>query len=125
MRRRTLLRLAAALPWLVIARRPAAAQKPKERYAKLGPMALELWDAGGTFHLVSMDLVLVVVPVEAKPPSKDVVDSIKRALLTVSYEEYVATNPAPIIKSLALEAVRAQPGGEFVTEVLIAKMMFR
>ncbi|KIL96834.1 hypothetical protein CCC_01700 [Paramagnetospirillum magnetotacticum MS-1] len=95
-----------------------------ERYVRIPTIALELWDAYGNFHLSTVDL-LMLVPEEAKLSEKVISDKMRRVLNGIPYEEYMAGNPAPMIKATMLELVRKEPGCEQTKEVLISKMLFR
>ncbi|MGE5504219.1 MAG: hypothetical protein ACM31L_07325 [Actinomycetota bacterium] len=136
MRRRRLLALLALLAAATLA--PAAAlakgagggggggNSPgdgKYRFTKLQTITVEMWDQGGLFHVVNMDLVLVHTE-EAKV-EKSVAEQIRKRLSAVSWEDYSGSNPAPMIKALALEVVRKSPGGDQVVEVLINRLLFR
>lgn len=95
-----------------------------QRYARIPTIALELWDGYGNFHLSTVDLLLLV-PEEAKFSEKAISDKMRKALNGIPYEEYMASNPAPMIKASMLELVRKEPGCEQTIDVLIAKMLFR
>lgn len=95
-----------------------------ERYARLPTIALELWDSYGNFHLSTVDLLLLV-PEEAKFAEKAVADKMRKVLNGIPYEEYMSSNPAPMIKATMLDLVRKEPGMEGTKEVLISKMLFR
>jgi hypothetical protein len=145
MRRRTL--LAGMLAVLPLVASPALAKSPPkegeqkekkdkekpaplpqaangERYIKLPPIVLELWDRNGVFHLSSVDFVLIASD-DTKLAEKNLSDKMRKVLNGISYEEYTATNPAPFMKDTMLDLIRKQPGGEKVKEVLISKMLFR
>jgi hypothetical protein len=94
------------------------------RYARVPTISLELWDADGNFHLCTLDLLLLM-PEEAKVSEKVLSDKMRRVLNGIPYEEYMSSNPAPMIKASMLELVRKEPGAEQVQEVLISKMLFR
>lgn len=121
-----LLRLAlvAALLWCAAPASPARAAEPFELYTKLQTIALEKWDADGMFHVVIVDLVIVMPP-GAKEVNKNVFERIKRALDAYSYEEFMKANPGPLIKSVAMEIIRKEPNGELAKEVLLARLLFR
>lgn len=95
-----------------------------ERYARLPTIALELWDSYGNFHLSTVDLLLLV-PEEAKFAEKSISDKMRKVLNAIPYEEYMSSNPAPMIKATMLDLVRKEPGMEMTKEVLISKMLFR
>lgn len=95
-----------------------------ERYARLPTIALELWDSYGNFHLSTVDLLLLV-PEEAKFAEKSIADKMRKVLNGIPYEEYMSSNPAPMIKATMLDLVRKEPGMEGTKEVLISKMLFR
>jgi hypothetical protein len=95
-----------------------------ERYIRLPSISLELYDKLGNFHLSSVDLMLLA-PEEAKMPEKKIAEKMGKVLNVIPYEEYMKGNPAPLIKSMMLDLVRKEPGGEGVREVLIYKMLFR
>jgi hypothetical protein len=95
-----------------------------QRYARIPTIALELWDGYGNFHLSTVDLLLLV-PEEAKFSEKVISDKMRKALNGIPYEEYMASNPAPMIKASMLELVRKEPGCEQTIDVLISKMLFR
>ena len=95
-----------------------------ERYVRIPTIALELWDGYGNFHLSTVDLI-VLVPEEAKFSEKVISDKMRKALNGIPYEEYMSSNPAPMIKASMLELVRKEPGCEQTKDVLISKMLFR
>ena len=95
-----------------------------QRYARLPTIVLELWDKLGNFHMSSIDLLLLV-PEEAKFSDKVIADKMRKALNAIPYEEYMAANPAPMVKASMLDLVRKEPGAEQTIDVLIAKMLFR
>ncbi|BAE52686.1 hypothetical protein [Paramagnetospirillum magneticum] len=95
-----------------------------ERYVRIPTIALELWDSYGNFHLSTVDL-LMLVPEEAKVSEKAISDKMRKVLNGIPYEEYMSSNPAPMIKATMLELVRKEPGCEQTREVLISKMLFR
>lgn len=95
-----------------------------DRYVRLPTMALELYDKAGQYHMSSIDLILQV-PDEAKFSEKHLSDKMRMAFNVIPYEEYAQANPAPMVKSLALEIARKEPGSETTRDVLISKMLFR
>ncbi|SEH27742.1 hypothetical protein [Magnetospirillum fulvum] len=95
-----------------------------DRYVRLPTMALELYDKAGQYHMSSIDLILQV-PEEAKFSEKHLSDKMRMAFNVIPYEEYARANPAPMVKSLALEIARKEPGTEMTRDVLISKMLFR
>jgi hypothetical protein len=95
-----------------------------QRYARLPTIALELWDGYGNFHLSTVDLLLLV-PEDAKFSDKVISDKMRKVLNGIPYEEYMSSNPAPMIKATMLELVRKEPGCEQAIDVLISKMLFR
>ena len=125
-----LLAVALALPGSAFAgdkkEKPAQLPVPSkgQRYARLPTIALELWDKYGNFHLSTVEL-LMLMPEEIKCPEKQISDKMRKVLNGIPYEEYMAANPAPMIKASMLELVRKEPGCDQVREVLISKMMFR
>lgn len=100
-----------------------AAGKEKIRYNKLPAVAVELWDQNGIFHQVVAELLLVM-PEDAKV-EKGLHEKIQRVLSVIAYEDFVRSNPAALIKSMALEVVRKEPGGDLVQEVLISRLVMR
>ncbi|CAA7615470.1 conserved exported hypothetical protein [Candidatus Terasakiella magnetica] len=106
--------------------KPLPLPKPgkDERYAKIPTIALELWDKHGSFHLSTVDL-LILVPETAKFSEKVLADKMRKVLMGIAYEEYMAANPAPMIKASMLDLVRKEPGLEMTKDLLIAKMLFR
>jgi hypothetical protein len=116
-------RLAALLLCLALAAPVVAADKQKIRYNKLPAVAVELWDQNGIFHQVVAELLLVM-PEDAKV-AKGLHEKIQRVLSVISYEEFVRSNPAALIKSMALEVVRKEPDGDKIQEVLISRLVMR
>lgn len=114
--------LAAAAVALLLAR-PAAAEE-KDRFAKVPPVVLELYDEKGIFHLCVIELVLQM-PEKGKVSEKVLAEKMQKVLNAIPYEDYVKSNPAPLIKSMALDMVRKEPGGTDVKEVLIKNIVFR
>ncbi len=111
--------VAAALPGM-------AAAKPErtEFYAPMPPITAEFWDRAGLFHLINIDLV-VVFPKEGMKVSNKVSDLISKRLSVLPWEEFTRDNPAILIKRVALEVLRAEPGGADIKDVLIARLMLR
>lgn len=95
-----------------------------ERYVRLPTIALELYDKAGQYHMSSIDLILLV-PEEAKFSEKHLSDKMRMSFNVIPYDEYAQANPAPMVKSLALEIARKEPGSENTRDVLISKMLFR
>lgn len=110
---------AAAMP------RPAAAKPERtEFYAPMQPVTVEFWDREGLFHLVNIDLVVVFPKEGMKVPNK-VSDLIAKRLSVLPWEEFARDNPALLIKRVALDVLRAEPGGADIKDVLIARLMLR
>lgn len=95
-----------------------------QRYVRLPTIVLELWDKDGNFRMSSVDLLLLVTE-DAKVSEKPLSEKMKRALNATPYEEYMRSNPAPMIKASMLELARKEPGGDKVLDLLISKMIFR
>lgn len=95
-----------------------------QRYARLPTIVLELWDKDGNFRMSSVDLLLLVHE-DAKLAEKSLSEKMKRQLNAIPYEEYMSSNPAPMIKATMLELARKEPGGDKIIDLLIAKMLFR
>ena len=137
MKRRALLAALLVFPMAALAEEKKKEDKKKEgkaaplpipakgeRYARIPTIALELWDGYGNFHLSTVDLILLV-PEEAKFSEKVISDKMRKVLNGIPYEEYMSSNPAPMIKASMLELVRKEPGCEQTKDVLISKMLFR
>jgi hypothetical protein len=95
-----------------------------QRYARLPTIVLELWDKDGNFRMSSVDLLLLVHE-DAKLAEKTMSEKMKRQLNAIPYEEYMGSNPAPMIKASMLDLARKEPGGDKIIDLLIAKMIFR
>ncbi len=95
-----------------------------QRYVRLPTIVLELWDKDGNFRMSSVDLLLLVHE-DAKLAEKTLSEKMKRQLNSTPYEEYMAANPAPMIKATMLDLARKEPGGEKIIDLLISKMLFR
>ncbi|RAU20427.1 hypothetical protein CU669_18410 [Paramagnetospirillum kuznetsovii] len=95
-----------------------------QRYVRLPTIVLELWDKDGNFRMSSVDLLLLVRE-EAKLQEKNLAEKMKRQLNSIPYEEYMASNPAPMIKASMLDLARKEPGGDMILDLLINKMLFR
>lgn len=95
-----------------------------QRYVRLPTIVLELWDKDGNFRMSSVDLLLLVHE-DAKLAEKALSEKMKRQLNSTPYEEYMGTNPAPMIKATMLDLARKEPGGEKIIDLLISKMLFR
>ena len=94
------------------------------RYVRLPTIVLELWDKDGNFRMSSLDLLLLVTE-DAKLSEKPLAEKMKRALNATPYEDYMASNPAPMIKASMLELARKEVGADKVLDLLINKMIFR
>lgn len=95
-----------------------------ERYVRLPTIVLELWDKDGNFRMSSVDLLLLVAE-DAKLAEKALAEKMKRTLNATPYEEYMRSNPAPMIKATMLELAKKEPGGDKIKDLLINKMIFR
>jgi hypothetical protein len=95
-----------------------------ERYVRLPTIVLELWDKDGNFRMSSVDLLLLVAE-DAKLAEKALAEKMKRTLNATPYEEYMRSNPAPMIKATLLELAKKEPGGDKIKDLLINKMIFR
>ncbi|WP_082915033.1 hypothetical protein [Paramagnetospirillum marisnigri] len=95
-----------------------------QRYVRLPTIVLELWDRDGNFRMSSVDLLLLVHE-DAKLAEKQLSEKMKRQLNATPYEEYMASNPAPMIKATMLDLARKEPGGDKIIDLLINKMIFR
>ncbi|CAA7626216.1 hypothetical protein [Magnetospirillum sp. SS-4] len=95
-----------------------------ERYIRLPTIVLELWDRDGNFRMSSVDLLLLVAE-DAKLSEKALSEKMKRTLNATPYEEYMRSNPAPMIKATMLDLARKEPGGDKIKDLLISKMIFR
>ena len=95
-----------------------------QRYARLPTIVLELWDKDGNFRMSSVDLLLLVHE-DAKLAEKALAEKMKRQLNSTPYEEYMSSNPAPMIKATMLDLARKEPGGDKIIDLLINKMLFR
>ncbi|WP_155801666.1 hypothetical protein [Magnetospirillum molischianum] len=133
MRRRTfvLTALAALAPLAALAEEKKEKKNDRlpipakgDKYVRLPTMALELYDKAGQYHMSSIDLILQVSE-EAKFSEKHLSDKMRMAFNVIPFEEYAQGNPAPMVKSLALEIARKEPGSELTRDVLISKMLFR
>lgn len=95
-----------------------------ERYIRLPTIVLELWDKDGNFRMSSVDLLLLVAE-DAKLAEKALAEKMKRTLNATPYEEYMRSNPAPMIKATMLDLAKKEPGGDKIKDLLINKMIFR
>jgi hypothetical protein len=93
-------------------------------YTKLPTIQAEMYDSEGVFHAFVIDLLLVF-PEEAKTLSKTVGDRIRKQLVVIPYEEYNQGNPVPLIKAIAQDTVRKDPGGDKLQEVLVLRLLMR
>lgn len=122
--RRALLAALLALPPLAAARGAGGGGgKAAETFVKLPAIMLEFWDEQGLFHTVNLELA-AVFPGPASI-NKKVAQDISHALSSMPWEEFSHGNPAATIKSVALDAVRKDPGGGACQEVLVVKLMMR
>ena len=94
-----------------------------ETYVKLPTVILEMWDDHGVFHQVSIEMS-AVFPAQTTI-NKSVGAQIKQALQAIPFEELEKGESTPAIKQIAIDLVRAQPGGAAVTAILITKMQFK
>ena len=133
MHRRLLLlsALAAALPFSLHAEEKKEKKQerlptpgPGERYIKLPPIPLELYDRYGGYHMAMIELIVHAAQ-EAKVSEKKLSDKIKMAFNVIPYEEYTKGNPSPMMKATALDIARKEYGDTLIRDVLIAKMLFR
>ncbi len=92
-------------------------------YFKLAPFQLEMWDKDGFFHTITIELT-GTFPVQPQI-NKTVTLKIRQVLETLPYEELLKNESPAIIKSVALDMIRSQPGGENVEEVLLTRYLFR
>jgi len=134
MRRRLLLLsiLAASLPGVVWAEEAKKEKKtdrvptaePGQRYVRLPPIVLELYDRQGQYHMSMIELTLLLTQ-ETKVSEKKVSDRLRMAFNVIPYEEYTRSNSTLMVKNTALDLLRQDYGAAGVLDVLIAKMMFR
>jgi len=96
---------------------------PGERYIKLPPIPLELYDRYGQYHMVMIEM-LVLTAQEAKVSEKKISDRLRMTFNVLPYEEYTKGNPAPMMKATALDVIRKDYGEAMIHDVLIAKMLF-
>ena len=116
------MRLPPALAVAVAMMMAPAALHAENAFFPLSPVVLEMYDQQGLFHTIQLYLV-VVVPAPAKL-NKTAATAVQRVLMALPYEELAKPDSAKVMKTLALQAIRSEPGGENASEVLIAKLLF-
>jgi hypothetical protein len=94
-----------------------------DTYVKLPTVFLEMWDQLGIFHFANLDLVIVTTgPFSV---SKELPGKIQRALQSLPYETLSRDDSPETIKSVVMDLIRKEPGGDSAKAVLIATFLFR
>ena len=90
----------------------------------MNPIALYRRAGALAARLLPQDLLLLVTE-EAKVSEKPLAEKMRRELNATPYEEYMASNPAPMIKASMLDLARKEVGADKVIDLLINKLIFR